>query len=114
RGIQSSIRSRHDFRTGDTRSHGVDPDESSTAGPVGFRFKTGTRVDGKTENGIFQAEGMGLMFCRYCGAHILEDSLFCAKCGKNLGRSTHPRIEKLVHVLRLNTPYPYFGILLIL
>jgi hypothetical protein len=57
---------------------------------------------------------MGLMFCRYCGAHILEDSLFCAKCGKRLGRRANPRIEKLVAVLRLNTPYPYFGILLLL
>jgi zinc-ribbon domain len=57
---------------------------------------------------------MGLMFCRFCGAHILEDSLFCAKCGKRLGRSGNPRIEKAVKVFRLNTPYPYFGLLLVL
>ena len=57
---------------------------------------------------------MDLMFCRYCGAHILEDSQFCAKCGKRLGRSAHPRIEKIVTRFRLNTPYPYFAILLVL
>lgn len=54
------------------------------------------------------------MFCRFCGAHILEDSQFCAKCGKRLGRSAHPRIEKYAKVLRLHTPYPYFGILVAL
>ena len=54
---------------------------------------------------------MGLMFCRYCGAHIQEDSLFCAKCGKSLGRRSNPRMERLVSVLRLNTPYPYAAIL---
>jgi hypothetical protein len=54
---------------------------------------------------------MGLMFCRYCGAHILEDSLFCAKCGKRLGNRSNPRMERLVTVLRLNTPYPYAIIL---
>lgn len=57
---------------------------------------------------------MGLMFCRYCGARIAEDSLFCARCGKRLGGSKHPRIEKWVQKLRLNTPYPYFGLLLLL
>jgi len=56
---------------------------------------------------------MDLMFCRYCGAHILEDSLFCAKCGKRLGRSAHPRLEKFVTKYRLNTPYPYFALLLL-
>ena len=50
---------------------------------------------------------MGLMFCRYCGAHIQEDSLFCAKCGKRLGQRSNPTFEKLASVLRLNTPYPY-------
>ena len=54
------------------------------------------------------------MFCRYCGAQILEDSLFCAKCGKRLGRKSNPRIEELVARYRLNTPYPYFGLLLAL
>jgi hypothetical protein len=54
---------------------------------------------------------MGLMFCRYCGAHILEDSLFCAKCGKRLGQQPNHGFEKLASVLRLNTPYPYAIIL---
>jgi len=54
------------------------------------------------------------MFCRYCGSQILEDSLFCAKCGKRLGRKTHPRVEEVVARYRLNTPYPYFGLLLAL
>jgi len=54
---------------------------------------------------------MGLMFCRYCGAHIQEDSLFCAKCGKRLGQRSNPRIDRIVAVLRLNTPYPYAAIL---
>jgi len=54
---------------------------------------------------------MGLMFCRYCGAHIQEDSLFCAKCGKRLGQRSNPKIDRLVAVLRLNTPYPYAVIL---
>jgi hypothetical protein len=47
------------------------------------------------------------MFCRYCGSHIADDSVFCAKCGKRLGRRTNPRLEKIVRRLRLNTPYPY-------
>lgn len=54
---------------------------------------------------------MGLMFCRFCGAHIQEDSLFCAKCGKRLGQRSNPKIDRLVAVLRLNTPYPYAVIL---
>jgi len=54
---------------------------------------------------------MGLMFCRYCGAHILEDSLFCAKCGKRLGNRSNPGMERIVTLLRLNTPYPYAIIL---
>jgi hypothetical protein len=54
------------------------------------------------------------MFCRYCGAHIADDSLFCAKCGKRLGRAVYPRLEKIVATFRLKTPYPYFGLLLIL
>jgi len=55
------------------------------------------------------------MFCRYCGAQILEDSLFCAKCGKRLGnRKANPRVEEIVARYRLNTPYPYFGLLLFL
>ena len=51
------------------------------------------------------------MFCRYCGSHIADDSLFCAKCGKRLGTREYPRLSKIVRTLRLKTPYPYFGIL---
>jgi hypothetical protein len=54
------------------------------------------------------------MFCRYCGAHIPDDSLFCAKCGKRLGRRENQRIAKIVETLRLKTPYPYFLLLLLL
>ncbi|HEX4998344.1 MAG TPA: zinc-ribbon domain-containing protein [Terriglobia bacterium] len=54
-----------------------------------------------------------MRFCRYCGAPIPEDSLFCPKCGKRLGRRPHPRLDRLVSVLRLNTPYPYFAILIV-
>jgi hypothetical protein len=54
------------------------------------------------------------MFCRYCGAYIPEDSLFCAKCGKRLGKRENPRLAKIVRTLRLKTPYPYFGLLLLL
>jgi hypothetical protein len=51
------------------------------------------------------------MFCKYCGSHIADDSLFCAKCGKRLGPREHPRLEKIVQKLRLKTPYPYFALL---
>jgi len=51
------------------------------------------------------------MFCRYCGSHIPDDSLFCAKCGKRLGPREHPRLAKIVKTLHLKTPYPYFVIL---
>ena len=54
------------------------------------------------------------MFCRYCGSHIADDSLFCSKCGKNLGASRYPRLNKLVQTLRLRTPYPYFALLLVI
>src|SRR4051812_19186145 len=57
---------------------------------------------------------MDLMFCRFCGTQIPPDSLFCAKCGRRLGRKVHPRIEEIVARYRLNTPYPYFGLLLLL
>lgn len=53
------------------------------------------------------------MFCKFCGAHIAADSLFCAKCGKRLGPRENPRLAKVVRKLRLKTPYPYFGLLLI-
>jgi hypothetical protein len=46
------------------------------------------------------------VFCRFCGAHLLDDSVFCSKCGKNLGRG-NPRLEKVSKILRLRTPYPY-------
>jgi zinc-ribbon domain len=52
------------------------------------------------------------MFCRYCGAHILDDSLFCAKCGKRLGLREYPRWNKIVQTFHLKTPYPYFVIFL--
>ena len=56
---------------------------------------------------------MGLMFCRYCGAHILEDSVFCAKCGKRLGGPSHPGLEKIARTLHLHTPYPYTAVLVV-
>jgi zinc-ribbon domain len=54
------------------------------------------------------------MFCRYCGAHISDDSVFCAKCGKRLGPRDNPRLKKIVETLHLKTPYPYFVLLLVL
>src|SRR5439155_21563546 len=54
------------------------------------------------------------MFCRYCGSHIPDDSLFCAKCGKRLGPRENPRGTKIVQRLRLKTPYPYFALLMTL
>jgi hypothetical protein len=54
------------------------------------------------------------MFCRYCGLHIPDDSLFCAKCGKRLGPRENPRLKKIIETLHLKTPYPYFGLLLAL
>jgi hypothetical protein len=53
------------------------------------------------------------MFCRFCGAHLLEDSLFCSKCGKRTGRPENPQWERVSRILRLRTPFPY-AILLIL
>jgi hypothetical protein len=54
-----------------------------------------------------------MRFCRYCGVPIPEDSLFCPKCGKRLGRRPRPRLDRAVATLKLNTPYPYFAALLI-
>jgi len=54
------------------------------------------------------------MFCRYCGAHIAADSIFCAKCGKRLGTRENPRLENIVRKLRLKTPYPYAALLITL
>jgi len=51
------------------------------------------------------------MFCRYCGSHVQDDSVFCAKCGKRLGTRENPRVEKIVRQLYLKTPYPYFILL---
>ena len=53
------------------------------------------------------------MFCRYCGSHIADDSLFCARCGKRLGKRENTQLSKIVQKLRLKTPYPYFALLLI-
>jgi hypothetical protein len=54
------------------------------------------------------------MFCRYCGSHISDDSLFCARCGKRLGPRENPRLAKIVETLHLKTPYPYFLLLVLL
>ena len=54
------------------------------------------------------------MFCRYCGSYIVAVRLFCAKCGKRLGARENPRLNKIVHKLRLKTPYPYFALLVTL
>jgi zinc ribbon protein len=54
------------------------------------------------------------MFCRYCGSHISDDSLFCAKCGKRLGPRENPRLAKIAETLHLKTPYPYFVLLVLL
>jgi hypothetical protein len=54
------------------------------------------------------------MFCRFCGAHLLDDSLFCSKCGKSVGRTTHPALERVSKFLRLRTPYPYAVLLVLL
>ena len=52
------------------------------------------------------------MFCKYCGTHIADDSVFCAKCGKRLGKRENPQLAKVVRTLRLKTPYPYFVLLI--
>jgi hypothetical protein len=55
------------------------------------------------------------MFCRFCGSNIIDDSIFCAKCGKRLrGSKDHPRLEKISARLYLRTPYPYAAILILL
>jgi hypothetical protein len=54
-----------------------------------------------------------MIFCRYCGAAIADDSLFCAKCGRKLGRRVNPRAERIITALRLRTPYPYAALLLL-
>src|SRR5262245_42581816 len=52
------------------------------------------------------------MFCRYCGSHIADDSVFCAKCGQRVPPREHPEFAKVVQKLKLKTPYPYFALLL--
>ena len=54
------------------------------------------------------------MFCRFCGASVVSDSIFCAKCGKRLLHSSNPRLERISDLLRLRTPYPYAGALVLL
>lgn len=54
------------------------------------------------------------MFCRFCGAHLLDDSLFCSKCGKRTGRAENPQWEKVSKILRLRTPYPYAIFLIVI
>jgi hypothetical protein len=54
------------------------------------------------------------MFCKYCGSHISDDSLFCARCGKRLGPRENPRLNKVIETLHLKTPYPYFILLVAL
>ncbi len=54
------------------------------------------------------------MFCRYCGASIQADSEYCSKCGKRLATRPSARIQALVRTLRLESPYPYAGVLFIL
>jgi hypothetical protein len=53
------------------------------------------------------------MFCRFCGAHLLDDSVFCSKCGKKLGSAVDPRWEKLSKLLHLRTPFPYAILILL-
>ena len=55
-----------------------------------------------------------MMFCRFCGAALLEDSLFCSKCGKKLGNTPNPRVERVVRILHLRTPIPYAVLVLLL
>ena len=49
------------------------------------------------------------MFCRFCGAAIPADSLFCAKCGRRLASGS--RFDALLNRVYLKTPYPYAGLL---
>ena len=51
------------------------------------------------------------MFCRRCGASIQAESHFCSKCGKQLLVSPSPWLQALVRKLRLESPYPYAGLL---
>jgi len=47
------------------------------------------------------------MFCRFCGARILEDSLFCSKCGKRLAGDRRSGSDTGGWRVRLKSPYPW-------
>ncbi len=51
------------------------------------------------------------MFCRHCGADVLDDSRFCSSCGKSLDPAPVVERPSLAAKLRLNTPYPYAALL---
>ena len=53
------------------------------------------------------------MFCRHCGTTLAPDSQYCAKCGKPLFSKGSLRWEAVVAKLKLKTPYPYFGVLVL-
>ena len=53
------------------------------------------------------------MFCRHCGTTLAPDSQFCAKCGKPVFSQGSPRWAAIVEKLKLKTPYPYFGLLVL-
>jgi hypothetical protein len=62
---------------------------------------------------FFKPEGLDLMFCRYlrradsCRQSVLRESVASA-----LDERLIQRVEEVVARYRLNTPYPYFGLLL--
>jgi zinc-ribbon domain len=47
------------------------------------------------------------MFCRYCGARVEADSLFCSKCGKKLAGAAP---EAPGRWQRFKTPWPWAGL----
>lgn len=47
------------------------------------------------------------MFCRFCGAHVPDDSQFCAKCGKRLSGEPGSAAARVSKLLWLKTPYPW-------
>ena len=53
------------------------------------------------------------MFCRHCGTTLAPDSQYCAKCGKPLFSHGSPRWDAVVRKLKLKTPFPYFGLLIL-
>lgn len=48
------------------------------------------------------------MFCRYCGARIEADSIFCSRCGKNVAEVAPGAAPPGWH--RLKTPWPWAGL----